>query len=55
MRSHIQTSLDENFRANLDWEIVTLGEHIRSSISIVSLERKRKRERVEHRIKIRLH
>ena len=46
MRSHIQTSLDENFRANLAWKIVTLGEHIRCNISIVSsVIRERERER----------
>ena len=32
VRSHIQTSLDQNFRANLAWKIVTLGEHIRCII-----------------------
>ena len=57
MRSHIQTSLDENFIANLDWKIVTLRENIRYNISIVSLvirARERERERVELGIKIRL-
>ena len=57
MRSHIQTSLDENFVANLDWKIVTLRENIRYNISIVSLvirARERERERVELGIKIRL-